>query len=139
LKCLRVRAPAGARRRAGDESGQALTETLLVTMPIIMVIAAALQIFLVDNAYFEVVTRGHQQLLTRALALNNPGSGYRQVRVSLNDPARNVPVVPVFSPFGLTVESLRIRSHVYPYWSKQLVIGAGTSASCVAVGLPPCR
>lgn len=111
-----------------------MTETLLMILPLMFLVAALLQIFLIDNQIFLLVTRGHRQVLQEAFQQNSPRTSYqvRQVRLPARD--HQVPVVRLFGVWGgqaLDQGSLRIRNPGGSPGTKTLSIGAGTRASLV--------
>ena len=59
-----------ARRRLRDERGTAVTETLMLTWILILFVAAALQLFRVNQAIYLSVTTAHAQMFSGAWAAN---------------------------------------------------------------------
>lgn len=100
--------------------------------PLLFLIAVVLQIFLIDNQIFTLMTRGHQQVLRMAFQQNRPQTGYSVRRVRLPARDHRVPVVRLFGVWGgqpLDEASLRIRNRGATPGRKQLSIGVGTRAS----------
>jgi hypothetical protein len=59
-----------SRRRLLDERGTAVTETLMLTWIVIVFIAAALQLFRVNQAIYSAVTSAHMQMFNGAWRAN---------------------------------------------------------------------
>lgn len=121
-------------RLAAGERGQAMTETLLLAMPLMMIAAALLQIFLIDEYTFRLATRAHQRLFAeQAFPANRPNVDYGARPVRWTDPTPYVPVVGFFAPYGLTAADLRIRSEARG-GEKRMEIGRGTAPSLAPGG-----
>lgn len=124
-----------ATRLVAGERGQAMTETLLLALPLMMIAAALLQIFLIDEYTFRIATRAHQRLFAeQAFPANRPNVGYDTPTVRWNDPPPYVPVVGFFAPYGLNANDLRIRSRARG-GEKRMQIGRGTAPSISLGGL----
>lgn len=131
-----VRRVARCRCHGDRERGQAMTETLVMLPLLLFLIAAVLQIFLIDNQIFTLMSRGERQMLAEAFRQNSPRVGYAVRRVALPARDHQVPVVRFFGIWGgqaLNRASLRIRNRTPDLRGsgKRLSIGAGTRASLV--------
>lgn len=130
---------AGRGRFITDARGQAMTETLLVTMTLVMVLALVLQVFLVDEHVFRLATAAHYRAFVRVAFPNNrANAGYSTVKIRWDGPDQYTPVVGFFRPFGLTSDDMRIRSvrtPPPPGGSKEMVVGSGAAPS-ITGGLP---
>jgi hypothetical protein len=125
---------AAIKRGRRGESGQAVTETLLLTMPIVMLIAAVFQVFLVDAHVFRLATRSHAEIFERAFPYNSPTYEYARSSVSWGGQDQYVPVIAFFRPYGLSEQNMRIRT-IRPNrrtTEKQIEIGRGTAMSVEA-------
>jgi len=112
-----------------------MTETVLITMTLVMMLALVVQVFLVDEHIFRLATAAHVRLFTtRAFPDNRSDVGYDRVRERWEGSDQFVPLVAFFRPFGLTPADLRIRSVRRPGEPKDVEIGRGTAPS-VARGL----
>jgi hypothetical protein len=123
------------KRFAADQRGQAMTETLLLALPLMMIAAALLQIFLIDEYTFRVAARTHQRLFAeQAFPANRPNVNFTTPTVRWDDPSPYVPVVGFFAPYGLTADDLRIRSRARG-GDKRMQIGRGTAPSLSPGGI----
>lgn len=110
-----------------------MTETVLLTMTLVMMLAVVLQVFLIDEHIFRLATTAHQRLFTlRAFPDNRPDVEYDTVRERWDGPDQWVPVIGFFQPYGLTRDDLRIRSVRRPAAPKDIMIGRGTAPSITA-------
>jgi hypothetical protein len=71
--------PAGMRRRirATSEQGQSVTETMLLTWLMLIFFAAALQIFIMNESLFRMLTTTHAQMFQSAFQHNGWKQGDR--------------------------------------------------------------
>jgi hypothetical protein len=124
-----------ARRRLSGQRGQAMTETLLMTLPLVMLLAAVYQIFLADEHVFRLATRSYARLfIEEAFPSNSASRSYTWRFVDWDGPERDVPVVGFFRLYGLSAGDMRIRSARAPGLPKRVAIGAGTAPSVSAAG-----
>jgi hypothetical protein len=122
-----------ARRRLSGQRGQAMTETLLMTLPLVILLAAVYQIFLADEYVFRLATRAHARLFTEAAFPSNSTSrSYLWRFVDWDGPEQYVPVVGFFRLYGLSREDMRIRSARSSGLPKRVAIGVGTAPSVSA-------
>jgi hypothetical protein len=126
------------RRRLSSQLGQAMTETLLMTLPLVILLAAVYQIFLADEHVFRLATRSHARLFTEAaFPSNSTSSSYRWRFVDWDGPEQYVPVVGFFRLYGLSGEQMRIRSARGGAGGvKRTAIGAGTAPSVAGADNP---
>jgi hypothetical protein len=123
--------------RSGASGGQAITETLLMTWGLVMILCIILQAFLIDQHAFQLATRAHALLFTQvAYPGNRPSVPYEtRWTQKLEGPDEYVPVVGFFRLHGVTRDELRIRSiHGRPGGYKRIKLGRGTKPD-VAAGL----
>jgi hypothetical protein len=138
-----------------SERGQAITETMLVSWILILFIAMAWQMFIVNDTIFRSITAAHQKMFNIAWNRNCanrtvPGCGYgtnlngggaRAIWDRPDIPEAFIPIVGMFQPvLGPTV---RLRSIYRPDGRKRTIMGSGNyvgvtkvmgcfSASCIA-------
>ncbi len=99
------------RRRLSSQRGQAMTETVLMTLPLVMLLAGVYQLFLADEYVFRLAARSHARLFTEAAFVSNSTSArYAWRFVEWNTREVWVPVVGFFRPYGLSNDQMRIRS-----------------------------
>jgi hypothetical protein len=121
--------------RGGATRGQALTETLLMTWGLFMLLCIVLQAFLIDQHAFQLATRAHARLFAREAYPGNKPSVKYETRFpqKLEGPDEYVPVVGFFGMYGLTRGDLRIRSiHGRPGGYKRIKLGRGTKPDLFA-------
>jgi len=117
----------------GDERGQAMVETLLLSWLLIFFIAAAYQIFMVNETIFRSLAAVHQVLFTQAFENNCADKGTQECRYTSGDrnrvtwspadvPEVRIPVVGLFQDYGLP-SPLELKSLA---GFKQTKVGAGT-------------
>ncbi|MCX6552466.1 MAG: hypothetical protein NTY02_15925 [Acidobacteria bacterium] len=124
-------------RRARSGRGQAVTELVLMTWGLVMILCIILQVFLIDQYSFEIAVRAHSRLFTQtAYPDNKPDVKYETRWTSkFEGPHEYVPVVGFFQLYGVTRDDLRIRTiHGRPGGYKRIKLGRGTKAD-VATGL----
>ena len=128
---MQTRAPKSC---GAGESGQALSETLLMMMPLVMLIAAVFQVFLVDAHVFRLATRSHAEVFRQAFSYNAPLYSYDRSTARWGGSDQYVPVVGFFGPYGLTRQNMRIRTtrRIWRTGPKGIEIGRGTQASVAA-------
>ena len=119
------------RHRLSSQHGQAMTETLLITLPLVMLLAAVYQIFLADEHIFRLATASHARLFNeQAFPANHERESYAWRYVDWDGPDQYVPVVGFFRMAGLSREDMRIRSARGGLGGyKRIAIGAGTAPS----------
>ncbi|MAG69738.1 MAG: hypothetical protein CL471_05495 [Acidobacteria bacterium] len=119
-----------------NERGQALTETLLLSWLVLVLMAAAYQIFIVNETIFRSITAVHQQLFERAFENNCYSqatvkcaydSNFRNLVIWRPEdiPEVEIPVVGIFEEFGL-VAPRRLSSNVWSDGLKRTKVAAGT-------------
>jgi hypothetical protein len=124
-----------AGRRLSSQRGQAMTETVLMTLPLILLLAAVYQLFLADEYSFRLATRSHARLFTeQAFPANSTAAGYLRRYVYWVGPEMYVPVVGFFRWYGLSPDQMRIRS--VEGGPKVTAIGAGTAPSLAGADRP---
>jgi len=125
--------PSAIAVRVRSARGQAITETVLMTWGLVLLIAIVVQAFLIDQTAFTLTTKAHARLFKEiAYPGNTPGRGYSQGTVTMDGPDSYVPMIGYFRKYGLTREDLHIRST--GGGPKKLTIGRGTRAD-VGAGL----
>ena len=116
--------------------GQALTETLLMTLGLFMLFCIVLQAFLIDQHAFQLATRAHARLFAQGAYPGNRPSIRYETRwpQKLEGPDEYVPVVGLFRMYGLTRGDLRIRSihPERPGGYKRIKLGRGTKPDVLA-------
>lgn len=116
-----------------------MTETLLITMTLVMVLALVLQVFLVDEHVFRLAMAAHYRAFAQVAFPNNrTDASYSTVKIRWDGPDQYTPVVGFFRPFGLTRDDMRIRSVRVPpppAGVKDMMVGSGAAPS-IAGGLP---
>lgn len=115
--------------RLTSSRGQAMTETVLVTWGLILLIAVVVQVFFVDLYSFHLAATAHSRLFTQvAYPDNKPTVPYETRWTSKFEGAfEYVPVVAFFAPYGLTRDNMRIRTtQGRPGGYKRIKLGRGT-------------
>jgi hypothetical protein len=119
-------------RACQSQGGQAITETILTTWVLVMVLAVILQVFLIDQHAYRLATKAHALLFTQVAYPDNKPTVKYETRWTQKFEGEDeyVPVIGFFQMYGLTREDLRIRTiHGRPGGFKRIKLGRGTLAS----------
>ena len=114
------------RRRA---SGQAFTETVLMTFGLMLILAILVQVFLIDQHAYRLATKAHALLFAHTAYQDNKYTTMYETRWTqkFKGDDEYVPVIGYFGMFGLTRDDLRIRTtHGRPGGYKRIKLGRGT-------------
>ena len=121
----------GRHRDARAERGQAMTETVLMTWGLVMILCIIVQVFLIDQYAYRLATKAHAKLFTQTAFPDNKPSVMYETRWTqkFEGPDEYVPVLGFFKLYGVTRDDLRIRStHDRPGGFKRIKLGRGTLA-----------
>ena len=113
----------------GSASGQAISELVLMTWGLVMILCIILQVFLIDQHSFQLATRAHSKLFTVVAHPDNKPDVKYETRWTqkFEGPDEYVPVVGFFQLYGLTRDDMRIRTiHGRPGGFKRIKLGRGT-------------
>jgi hypothetical protein len=128
--------PGGATRpRWRAARGQAITETVLMTWGLVLILCIVLQVFLIDQHSYQLATRAHSRLFNHVAYPDNKPTVKYETRWTqkFEGPDEYVPVVGYFKMYGLTRNDLRIRTtHGRPGGYKRIKLGRGTKPDAVA-------
>ncbi|MBI2834478.1 MAG: hypothetical protein HYX76_08630 [Acidobacteria bacterium] len=104
------------RTRPASDRGQAITETMLLTWILVLLIAMAWQLFIVNDTVFRSVTAVHADLFRQGYQANkssktyNSDSNAKVIWNTTDIPEIEIPVIGMFR--GVLPSSIRIRSNV---------------------------
>jgi hypothetical protein len=118
-------------RARGSESGQAFTETMLVSWLFLIFIAAMWQLFIVNDTIFRSIVAAHAIVFKQGYARNTDSTGYDREQVvaiwSRPDmPEAEIPVINMFSA-AVGKSSVKINSIVESDRKKRTRMGSGTA------------
>lgn len=118
-----------------------MTETVLMTWGLVMILCIIVQVFLIDQYAYRLATTAHSKLFARTAFPDNRPSVMYETRWTqkFKGPDEYVPVIGFFALYGVTRDDLRIRStHDRPGGYKRIKLGRGTLADVptgvIAVG-----
>lgn len=112
-----------------SETGQATTETLLLSWILLILFAGVYQLFIVNEWTFRAMTAAHARVFEMGYARNHVGTGYNTNSATVVwtpsvIPESQIPIVPIFRGYGLPAR-VSFRSTYGGY--KQLRMGSGPS------------
>jgi hypothetical protein len=126
------------RRLRRSERGQAITETMLVTWLLIVFIAMAWQMFIVNDTIFRSITGAHQEVFDRAqlrncftrgsqgctYGTNVNGTAARVIWDRPQIPEAFIPIVGMFQP--VLGQNVQLKSIYRPDGRKRTIMGSGS-------------